>query len=138
MRKLRWQAIFLIAGVALASQLQAQTIYRCGNTYSQAPCPGAVPMDLSDARLPEQKKQTDAAAINDARLANIMEQERLAEEQRLLAGNQPLPQSAASVPAKAQTKSSNKKAKRSKSKAKKAGTGDAAIKATENRIFQKI
>lgn len=120
MQKLRWQVMFLIAGVALAWQVQAQTIYRCGNSYSQAPCPGAVPLDLSDPRLPEQKKQTDAAAINDARLANTMERERLAEEQRLLAGNQPIPQSAANTPVKARAKApSTRKIKRSKPKAKK-------------------
>lgn len=120
MRKLCWQALLPIAGVALAWQVQSQTIYRCGSVFSQIPCPGAVSMNLSDARRPEQKKQTEAAAINDARLANIMEQERLAEEQRLLAGNQPLPQNAASAPIKARAKaSSTRKTKRSKLKAKK-------------------
>ncbi|HSO44628.1 MAG TPA: hypothetical protein VLQ47_03825 [Rhodoferax sp.] len=120
MQKVRWRVFFLVAGMALAWQVYAQTIYRCGNTYSHDPCPGAVPMDLSDARLPEQKKQTDAAALNDARLANIMEQERLAEEQRLLAAHQTLRQSTASAPAEERAKaSSTRKAKRSKPKAKK-------------------
>lgn len=138
MQMVRWQVFFLVAGMALAWQVQAQTIYRCGNTYSQVPCPGAVPMDLSDARQPEQKKQTEAAAINDARLASIMEQERLAEEQRLLAGIQPLPQSAASAPAKARAKASGtKKTKRSKPKTKKSIAASARNPATENRMVQK-
>ncbi len=119
MQKARWRVFFLVAGIALAWQVHAQTIYRCGNSYSQAPCPGAVQMDLSDARLPEQKRQTDAAAVNDARLANLMEKERLAEEQRLLAGHEALRQSTASAPAEVRTKASGtKKTKRSKSKAK--------------------
>lgn len=138
MQKLHWQVFFAVAGFSLTWQIQAQTIYRCGSAYSQIPCPGAVPMELNDARLPEQKLQTEAAALNDARLANIMEQERLAEEQRLLAGNRPLPQSAASAPAKARAKSSSsRKTKRSKLKIKKAVAAIAKIPATEHRMFQK-
>ena len=45
-------------------------------------------MEMTDARAPEQKAQTQAAALTDARLANTMEQERLAEEKRLQAANQ--------------------------------------------------
>lgn len=119
MEKLRWRALFLVTGLACASHVQAQTIYRCGNTYSQLPCPGAAPMNLSDRRLPEQKKQTQEAAINDARLANTMESERLAEEQRLLAGNRPVTSSTATKP---QTKASGSvalKPKRTRTKPKK-------------------
>ncbi|MBE0473454.1 hypothetical protein [Rhodoferax sp.] len=110
----------MIAGVALTWPAQAQTIYRCGNAYSQLPCPGAVPLELNDARLPEQKLQTDAAAITDARLANAMAQQRLAEEQRQLANNQPVPQGAASAPAKPLAKAvGTKKQKQKKPKVKK-------------------
>ena len=137
MQKVRWRVLFLVAGIALSWQVQAQTIYRCGNTYSQVRCPGAVPMDLSDARQPEQKKQTEAAAITDTRLANTMAQERLAEEQRLLAGNQPLPQSASGAPANARAKApSTSKAKRSKPKAKKVAAASTEVPATENRMLQ--
>lgn len=94
MRKLRLQALFLITGVVLTWGVQAQTIYRCGNSYSQVPCPGAQPMNLNDSRHPEQKLQTDAAIQNVALIAKTMEQERLAEEQRLLAGNRPITSSA--------------------------------------------
>ena len=92
MWKLRAQASLLITGAALMWGAQAQTIYRCGNSYSQVPCPGAVPMDLSDlsdTRQKEQREQTQAAAQNDARLANTLEKERLAEEKRQLAANLP-------------------------------------------------
>ena len=88
MKKLCLPVLFLIAGVAFTWRVQAQSIYRCGNTYSQLPCPGALPLDLSDARQPAQKAQTQEAALTDARLAKTMEQERVAEEKRQLAANQ--------------------------------------------------
>jgi len=76
----------MLAGAALAQGVQAQTIYRCGNVYTQLPCPGAAPLQLSDPRQPEQKQQTDAASEQTARLA----QTRIAEEKRLLASQQPI------------------------------------------------
>lgn len=88
MKKLCLPVLFLIAGVAFTWRVQAQSIYRCGNTYSQLPCPGALPLDLNDARQPAQKAQTQEAALTDARLAKTMEQERVAEEKRQLAANQ--------------------------------------------------
>lgn len=94
MHKNSIQAFFMVAGVALSTGLQAQSIYRCGNTYSQTPCPGAEPLQLNDPRQPEQKQQTDAAAGQAARLAQTMEQTRIAEEKRLLVGRQSMPSTA--------------------------------------------
>jgi hypothetical protein len=91
MQKYCVQAFFMVAGLVISAELQAQGIYRCGNTYSQTPCPGAEPLQLKDARQPEQKQQTDAAAAQTARLAHTMEQTRVAEEKRLRAGQQSLP-----------------------------------------------
>lgn len=85
------QAFFMVTGMVFSVGLQAQSVYRCGNTYSQTPCPGAEPLELKDSRQPEQKQQTDAAAGQAARLAQSMEQARLTEEKRLLAGQQALP-----------------------------------------------
>ncbi|WP_296490144.1 hypothetical protein [Rhodoferax sp.] len=106
MRKFCLPVLFLIVGVAFTWRVQAQPIYRCGNTYSQLPCPGALPMDLSDARQPEQKTQTQAAALTDARLAKTMEQDRLAEEKRLLAANQAPPEQPKRVDASKEQKTS--------------------------------
>lgn len=63
-----------------AMTLYSQTIYRCGNTYSQTPCPGAALIAADDSRSPAQKAQTDAAAAQAARQADRMERERLAQE----------------------------------------------------------
>lgn len=99
MHKNSIQAFFMVAGIVVSTGLGAQSIYRCGNAYSQTPCPGAEPLLLNDARQPEQKQQTDAAAGQAARLAQTMEQTRIAEEKRLLAGHQSLPSTAPEKPA---------------------------------------
>jgi len=62
-------------------RVSAQTIYRCGNTYSQVPCPGGREIDANDSRSAAQKVQTDAAARQAASSALRMERERLALEQ---------------------------------------------------------
>lgn len=59
---------------------RAETIFRCGNTYSQTPCAGATQMTIDDARDPSRKKEVDAATRRDASLAKTLEQERLQTE----------------------------------------------------------
>lgn len=63
-----------------ASFSHGQTIYRCGNSYSQSPCPGAASLDVADTRTAAQKAEADAATAAAARSAAIMEKERLARE----------------------------------------------------------
>ena len=72
----------------------AQNIYRCGDGYSQQPCPGGVVVEAQDERSAGQRSQASLAAQRDARLADAMEKERLKEDAK--------PVSAASIPAKAQ------------------------------------
>ena len=58
----------------------AQPVYRCGNTYSQSPCPAAVAVDVDDPRSAQQKQETDAASRRDSRAADAMEKSRLKQE----------------------------------------------------------
>jgi hypothetical protein len=58
----------------------AQTIYRCGDTYSQQPCPGGSQVQAADPRSASQKSQAGAAARSDAKAADAMEKARLKEE----------------------------------------------------------
>jgi hypothetical protein len=60
----------------------AQPIYRCGDSYSQKPCPGGRVVEADDARSASQKSQTDQAARRDAQAAEAMEKARLKEEAR--------------------------------------------------------
>jgi hypothetical protein len=66
---------------ALSSAVAAQTIYRCGTSYSQVPCADAKELHIDDSRAPEQKQQADANTQQQQKLAEAMEKERLAKEQ---------------------------------------------------------
>jgi hypothetical protein len=79
--------VFLLLGMLLActSVFAAgpnERAYRCGNTYSQTPCPGGKEVETADARSKDQKAQADAANRRTQRLANEMEKSRLQREQR--------------------------------------------------------
>ena len=58
----------------------AQAIYRCGDSYSQQPCPGGKVVDADDARSAGQKAQTDQAVRRDAKAAEALEKARLKDE----------------------------------------------------------
>jgi hypothetical protein len=60
----------------LAMPATSQTVYRCGNSYSQAPCAGGQSIDASDSRDKTQKAQTDAAIRRDLKAAEILEKNR--------------------------------------------------------------
>ncbi|MFC5495983.1 hypothetical protein ACFPOE_00425 [Caenimonas terrae] len=73
-------ALLLFALSALCLTAQAQNVYRCGESYSNSPCAGATVVPTDDPRSAAQKAQTDAATKRDARLAQVLENERLKAE----------------------------------------------------------
>ena len=111
-------ALVLLVCSIWSAQASAQTVFRCGNTYSQTPCPGAIALDVTDSRTAEQKAQTDAAARQTASSASKMERERLSQEKamRSAPSGQARSPNTAAAPARdgagagRQTGSSNKKA----------------------------
>ncbi|HVZ44570.1 MAG TPA: hypothetical protein VHA82_12230 [Ramlibacter sp.] len=76
----------LIAAIVLYAAFDptgyAQTIWRCGNEYSQKPCAGAKSFDASDPRTSDQAQAALDKAGRDAKLAREMEKDRIAEEKR--------------------------------------------------------
>ena len=73
----------LIVATLLAAALsaaQARTVYRCGNAYSQVPCPQAQPVDVSDPRSATQQAEARRVADDERRLAAEMRRDRLADE----------------------------------------------------------
>lgn len=66
--------------LALAATAQAQTVYRCGSSYSQQPCPGATTVNATDERTAEQRKAHENTVRQDVRTADAMEKERLKRE----------------------------------------------------------
>ncbi|MFN4004939.1 MAG: hypothetical protein ACK4J1_09565 [Hylemonella sp.] len=58
----------------------AQTIYRCGNSYSAQPCPDGQTIQAADPRSTEQRQAHEARVRHEKRTAERLEQERLREE----------------------------------------------------------
>lgn len=89
MQKVTPVALLFIAVCALSTGASAQTTYKCGNSYSQLPCPGGVALDPRDGRDRSQKIQSDSATLRDARAAEALQAERLQQEQKDLRANTP-------------------------------------------------
>lgn len=88
MTKLRPYALFFIATCAAPTWAAGSNVYKCGSTYSQTPCDGAVAVRVDDTRSKEQKSQSDAAIVQQGKTANAMEKARLKEEARAIAQSQ--------------------------------------------------
>lgn len=96
-------ALFFIAAWAGSTWAAGSNVYKCGSTYSQTPCDGAVMVPVDDARSKAQKIQADAATVQQGKTANAMEKARLKEEARALAQGKPAkpsPKTAAQAPSK--------------------------------------
>ena len=72
--------IVFIATSPISTTAGSQEVYRCGNAYSQKPCPQGVVVDVEDARTAAQKSESDAMIKRETAAANTMETARLKEE----------------------------------------------------------
>jgi len=72
--------LLLAAAIGGALPSAAETVYRCGESYSQQPCPGGKPVQADDPRSESQRTQTREAARRDAKVADEMQKSRLKEE----------------------------------------------------------
>ena len=72
----------IIAAIALttAGAAGAQTMYRCGSSYSQQPCPGGSEVAGLAPRPASDVAQAKAAVQADAKRAEAMEKARLQQE----------------------------------------------------------
>jgi hypothetical protein len=68
--------ICLAATAAAAANAQS-AVYRCGNSYSESPCPQASLVDVDDARTAAQRADARLLAANDKRLGDQMASERV-------------------------------------------------------------
>lgn len=93
-----------------AAAAPAQIIYRCGDSYSQTPCPGGRILESSDPRTAAQRVEARRAAAKDRQLAAKLEKERLAREAAAASSpasgfdTAPKPVAAASEPVKPKAK----------------------------------
>ena len=70
----RWM---LVAALALASgAASAQTIYRCGHTYSRAQCPSARALDVESRTTAAQRAEARQVASREKHLADEMARDR--------------------------------------------------------------
>lgn len=125
MKNIILNATFLIALCSAYTGASAAEVYKCGNNYSQSPCPDAVRLDVQDARTPAQKAESEANVRREAATANAMERARLKEEARQRAVNakkdakqgkkaSTKPHTAASAPATDPASTASSKSKRKK------------------------
>lgn len=95
------QTVVVIAAIAALQGASAQTVWRCGSSYSQQPCAGGAPVAASDARTRAESARAADVARNDWALADRLEKERLAQEKNagkaLIIGPAPVPAPAASA-----------------------------------------
>jgi hypothetical protein len=82
--KFIYSAFIFIALFSLSTRATCQTVYRCGNSYSQTPCPGAEILSIDGSRDSQQKEQTDEAVRPDARKAKSLEKMRIAQQMAIL------------------------------------------------------
>ena len=103
----------IIAALALATAgaAGAQTMYRCGSSYSQQPCQGASEVAGFAPRPPADVAQARAAAQADAKRADAMEKARLAQEKNAPKALVMGPKEVAAAPAKPASHAKNKKGK---------------------------
>lgn len=83
MKRLPTIALVLVALSAIQIKAHGQNAYRCGNSYSQTPCPGGVAVDTADNRSSAQKAQSDAVIQRDKATGDSMEKSRRQEEEAL-------------------------------------------------------
>ena len=98
----------LLVCLATAGAAQAQTVYRCGSSYSEAPCPQATQVDAADPRSAAQRADAQRVVADEKRIGDQMERERLA----LAASQKPaLAGSLSGTPAKPAERARTKKVK---------------------------
>jgi hypothetical protein len=68
----------------LSTQAMAQTtVYRCGNSYSQTPCPQGQTLQVDDSRDAAQRQQAQANTQRQAQQAQGLEKQRVKQEQAM-------------------------------------------------------
>ncbi len=66
--------IVFVAVVWLATGAMGQSVYRCGNAYSEKPCTDGVAVNVQDARTNSQRREADAATRRDIAATKALDQ----------------------------------------------------------------
>lgn len=81
----------VVMAIATVATAHAQSVYRCGDTYSQQPCAGARAIESPHQPSAGERAGAKAAARRDAALAGTMEKERLRQEAQASSAYIPAP-----------------------------------------------
>ena len=112
----RWTKSCLCSGLAIfLLPTHAQTVFRCANSYSHVPCPGAVAVNADDSRSAAQKQASDAAVQRDVNAVKALDAERLKQE-KLAAAEESAARKKAAKADKAKQASDAKAAKKAAAK----------------------
>jgi hypothetical protein len=74
-----------LAALSVCHGVSAQQVYRCGNSYSQTPCAGAVAVQTEDPRTDAQRAQAKQGLTSDKALAKDLEATRRKDDALALA-----------------------------------------------------
>jgi hypothetical protein len=80
MKSFRNLAITTAAALCVWHAASAQQVYRCGNSYSQTPCTGAVAVNTDDPRTDTQRAEAKQALASDKALTKELEARRQKDE----------------------------------------------------------
>ena len=111
---MRMQSVFLALALALAAaSAGAQTVYRCGSSYGQQPCPGGTAVDVAAPVPGAETARGDKATPGRLKRAEAMARERAAQEKnapKAIVIGPATPVAANDKPAKEKKKAKGKKA----------------------------
>ncbi len=113
--------------LAACTGAAAQQVYRCGNSYSQTPCAGAVPVQTDDPRTAEQRAAAQQSQSAAKALARDMEATRRKDAAQAMAADK----LALARAVAAQKKAEDKKPTPAKAKKKAGGTRTVKVKEPE-------
>ena len=85
MKSFKHLVLTSLAVLSICQSASAQQVYRCGSSYSQTPCTGAIAVPTEDARTDEQRLAAKQALASDKALAKDMETSRRKDEAMALA-----------------------------------------------------
>ena len=85
MKSFQHLVLTTITALSVCHGASAQQVFRCGNSYSQTPCAGAVAVSTDDPRTDDQRAQAKQGLTSDKALAKDLEATRRKDESMALA-----------------------------------------------------
>ena len=77
------KATLVACALLCAGTIHAQTVYRCGNEYSQKPCGEGKAVSVGDARSSDEARKAENQARRNADLADDMARQRIASDRKV-------------------------------------------------------